>query len=227
MNRFVNIWTIIFFVISLPFALALDYPGIYKLFGVEFPGPEFEYNDILYGILAGIFLLLGALKASRRWVGLFIARQKQRFVWSAPLSKPRKQRILMYSLLEVVVLVSMAIFYFRISPILVYVGLALVIVAFEHLLHTFLGLAKNWFRVGITSKAVVSTDREVTVMYYTGLRKVSIHQQTLYMEYIKELTLHIPSDAIEQGEVENFKQHLMEQVDKEKVFFNEAFKAWK
>ncbi|MDX1446201.1 hypothetical protein [Lishizhenia sp.] len=227
MNRFVNIWTVIFFILSLPFAMALDYAGIYKLFGIEFPGPDFEYNDLIYGILAGIFLLLGALKASRRWVGLFIARQTQKFVWSAPLSKARKQRILMYSLLEVTVLVSMAVFYFMISPILIYVGLALVIVATEHLLHTFVGLGKDWFRVGITSKAVVSTDREVTVMYYTGLRKVSIHQQTLYLEYIKDLTLHIPSNAIQQGEVEAFKQHLVEQVDREKVFFNEAFKAWK
>lgn len=227
MNRFVNIWMVIFFIISLPFAMALDHAGIYKLFGVEFPGPEFEYNALIYGILAAVFLVLGALKASRRWVGMFIARQTSKFLWSAPLSKERKQRILVYSTLEIAMLIAMSIFYLRISPILLYVGLALLIVASEHFLHALLGLSKNWFRVGITKKAIVSTDREVTVMYYTGLRKVSIHQQSLYLDYIKDLTLHIPMNAIQKGEVETFKSHLKDQVNHEKVYFNEAFKQWK
>ena len=52
-------------------------------------------------------------------------------------------------------------------------GIILYVFSIEGLIFLFLGL-KNKFRVGISSKAVIVSDREVTIAYLTGLRQVTI-----------------------------------------------------
>ena len=72
--------------------------------------------------------------------------------------------------------------------------------------------------MGITSKAVVAADRDVSVLYFSGLRKVSIHQQSIYFDYIKGLQLSFPIDCMEKDQHDVFFNVLEEQVDTEKVF---------
>lgn len=226
MNKFVNIWIVIFFLVSLPPVLGLEYGGTYELFGLKLPGEEFEYNSIIYTCFAGLILVFGILKASRRWMGMRIAKQTQKFLFSVPVSKSRKNRILTYGLLETLCLFAGVYFYLRISSVTFIVAMAFLFLAIEHILHLVVGFSTNSFRVGITKKAVVSNDRDVSVMYFSGLRKVSIHQQTIYFDYIKELTLHIPVNSIAKENWNEFKVQLKEQVNPDKVFFNQAFKDY-
>ena len=72
--------------------------------------------------------------------------------------------------------------------------------------------------MGITSKAVVVADRDVSVLYFSGLRKVSIHQQSIYFDYIKGLQLSFPIDCMEKDQHDVFFNVLEEQLDTDKVF---------
>ena len=76
------------------------------------------------------------------------------------------------------------------------------------------------YRVGLSSKALIVCDREVTVVYFTGLRKVSIHQQTVFFDYIKDLQLSFPLDCIQDESKEEFFDLLEDQLDRDKVFFS-------
>ncbi|MNE92148.1 hypothetical protein D3C80_1898440 [compost metagenome] len=91
----------------------------------------------------------------------------------------------------------------------------------------FLAIAQSWFRVGITHKAVVVADREVRVLYFSGLRRVETHQQTLYFEYIEDLQLFFPINCIPEGKYDEFRTAMEERVNRDRVFFSEGFKALK
>ena len=73
------------------------------------------------------------------------------------------------------------------------------------------------YRIGLTKKALVAVDRESRVIFFSGLRKVSKHQQTLYFEYSNELVLHMPMNMIPDEEV--FMKELRQVVNPNKVFF--------
>ena len=73
------------------------------------------------------------------------------------------------------------------------------------------------FAIGLSSKAILVADREVTVIYYTGLRKVSISQQTLYFDYLESLQLSMPINVLPEQERANFVQNLEKVVDADKV----------
>jgi hypothetical protein len=78
---------------------------------------------------------------------------------------------------------------------------------------------KNNFRVGITSKAVLVSDREIILIYLAGLRKVSISQQTVYFDYIQDLQLSFPIDCVEVSERSTFFTSLEAQLDPNRVLF--------
>jgi hypothetical protein len=60
----------------------------------------------------------------------------------------------------------------------------------------------------------------VQLVYLSGLRKVSIHQQTIYFDYIKGLQMTIPVESIEPEQREAFFTVLESKVDRDKVFFS-------
>jgi hypothetical protein len=97
-------------------------------------------------------------------------------------------------------------------------ALAFLIGALDGFVFTLIGSNKNRFRIGVTAKAIVSGDRDVALVYFQGLRKISIHQDTIYFDYIKKLQLSIPLDCIPVSDRENFFKVVEEQVDLNRVF---------
>ena len=85
-----------------------------------------------------------------------------------------------------------------------------------------MGKQRDAFRVGLSSKALIVADRDVTLLYFTGLRKVSIHQQTIYFDYIKDLQLSFPLDCIQPEMKDEFFAQLKDQVNTDKVFFSKV-----
>jgi hypothetical protein len=78
----------------------------------------------------------------------------------------------------------------------------------------------HWFRIGLSSKALIVADREVTLLYFNGLRKVTIHQSSIYFDYIKGLQLSFPLDCIPEDRMDEFFQELEGSINKDKVFFS-------
>ena len=64
----------------------------------------------------------------------------------------------------------------------------------------------------------------MNVVYFSGLRKVTIHQQTIFFDYIKDLQCTFPLNCIDEKDRTNFKNSLEAQIDRDKVFFSDSVK---
>ena len=217
MNRFANSWLLLTAILIFPFAFAIGYNIDYSLFGLQVQGVEFEYKELVFGIAAGVVFLFGALKATRRWMGLRIVAEKKKFIYSDIISDERKRRVSLYGVLEIVFLLLFGGYYATLSEYSLYVGLVYFIIAAEHIVHLGLGLGRNLYRIGLTKKALVAVDRESRVLFFSGLRKISKHQQTLYFEYKNDLVMHIPMNMIPNETI--FMNELRQVVNPDKVFF--------
>jgi hypothetical protein len=219
MNRIFNIWILIVTVITFPVAIAVGKNLDFNLFGIAIQGEEFPYQDIIFTISAALIFLLGALRSSKKWIGMNVVKQVKRFKFSTPISESRRSRVLLYNLLEILFFLIFAagLFYFSWSTI--YIVLVFILISLDSIINTILGIKGRQYRVGITKNAVVMADRETKAIYFTGLKRISKHQQTLYFEYTNGLVLHFPTNLVPDDQWEHFEQTLREQVSQEKVYY--------
>lgn len=219
MNRIFNIWILFFTVLTFPVAIAVGNNLDFSLFGIKIQGEEFEYKEIVFTISAGIIFLLSALRSSKKWMGMRVVQQVKRFKFNTPISEKRKNRVLLYNIIEITFFLIFAggLLYFSTSAI--FVILVFIIVASDSSINTILGVAGKRYRIGISSKAIVMADRETKAIYFKGLKKISKHQQTLYFEYVNGLVLHFPTNLLPDEEWDKFVSTLQEQVSKDKVYY--------
>ena len=184
-------------------------------------GAELPYRDYAFLGLGLMIFLINLRRSVRRWMGLRIVNQVHKFKWNEPVSKERKQRVQVYTLLEVFVFISISYSCYHLTPEAWPPVLAFLLAACDGLFFTVIGSFRNRFRVGITAKAIVSGDRDVALVYFSGLRKISIHQDTIYFDYIKNLQLSIPLDCISIADRNTFFKALENQLDTNRVFITQ------
>lgn len=219
MNKVFNIWILIITVLTFPIAIAVGKNLDFSLFGVSIQGEEFIYKELVFSISAGLIFLLGAIRSSRKWLGMRVVQQVKRFKFSTPVSEQRKKRVLLYNTIEIIFYLVFAsgLMYFSMSAL--FVALVFIILALDSLINTILGIKGKRYRLGLTKKAVVMADRETKAIYFNGLKKISKHQQTVYFEYVNGLVLHFPTNLLPDDEWSNFASSLKEQVSPEKVYY--------
>lgn len=221
MNRFINAVLLFLFIPTLLITIfvGFDLPiRILRTSGANMPYRE----EILIGL--GLFFFIILLRRSlRRWMGMRLVSRTQKFKWNTVVSAERKKRVVVYTILEGVIMGCAGFALYTVAPEAWAPGLALGIGALDDFIFTLIGRGMNTWRIGLSSKALVIADREVVVLYFTGLRRVSIHQQSIYFDYIKGLQLSFPSDCIEDEEREAFFKVLEEQFDPERVYVS---KKW-
>ncbi|MFT6500540.1 MAG: hypothetical protein ACJASQ_000649 [Crocinitomicaceae bacterium] len=217
MNRIVN--ALLIFVLLLTAFISIyvgfDMPITFLRCTGEYLPYKFE---IFLGL--GLFVFIIVLrKAIRRWMGIRIVSRTKKFKWTQPVSLKRKKRVVTYLSLETAVMIFAGVVLYKLTPHAIFPAAAYLIGAFDNLMMI---LVKASYRVGLSSKALIVADREVIVLYFTGLRKVSIHQQTVYFDYIKDLQLTFPLDCIQEESQEEFFEALEAQLDRDKVFFSKV-----
>jgi hypothetical protein len=220
MNRSVNI---LLLVLSFP---AMFYT-IFESFDMPFLGTtidSFEYKDVIYLILAGLLFLLIARRSVARWVGVNMLRKPERFDWSAPIGNERKRQVRLYLVIESLVGLIFMITCFWLSPNSWPLQVVYGVLFLDQLV--FFLVANSWYRIGITQKALVVADREVSVLYFSGLRRVEVQQQTIFFEYIEDLQLSFPITAVSKEDFKAFRDALETKLNRDKVFFSEKFKAY-
>ncbi|MNK21366.1 hypothetical protein D3C87_396200 [compost metagenome] len=221
MNRSINILLLFFSFPAFAFIICVAFD--IHFFNIAIASLPFKFH-IFIGV-AMLLLLLIIRRSANRWVGVFMTRKPQRFLWSTPVSAERKKQVRLFLVLEAVIAFFSMMTAWLLTkeswPIAAVYGLMVL----DQLV--FLAIAQSWFRVGITHKAVVVADREVRVLYFSGLRRVETHQQTLYFEYIEDLQLFFPINCIPEGKYDEFRTAMEERVNRDRVFFSEGFKALK
>lgn len=217
MNRFINA-VLLFFTLVTAFVaiyVGFDLPfGILKTTGAEIPYVDYVFHGL------GLFLFIIVLRRSfRRWMAMRIVSRTDKFKWNRAVSKERKVRVVIYNILEFFVYLFAASALYWLTDRAWAPVVALLFAALDNLILTALNKS---YRVGLTSKAIIVADREVVVLYYTGLRKVSLHQQTIYFDYIKDLQLSFPTNCLAEDHRSEFFEILEQQVDRDKVYFSKT-----
>ena len=188
---------------------------------IKLSGHNLPYKDYIFLGMGMLILIVIIRRSIRRWMGMRIVNQVKKFKWNAEVSKERKSRVRVYLLLEALVMTFVGVALYEVCETALAPGIAFLIGALDSIIFAIAG-RNGKYRVGISSKAVIVADREVILLYFTGLRKISAHQQTTYFDYIKGLQLSFPTDCIQEEEREEFLKVLEEQIDPDRVFFSKT-----
>ena len=182
-------------------------------------GNNLPYKDYIFLGLGMLILSVILRRSIRRWMGMRIVNQVKKFKWNAPVSKERTSRVRTYLLLEALVMTFVGVALYQVSETALAPGLAFGFGALDSVIFALAG-GNGRYRVGISSKAVIVADREVILLYFTGLRKISAHQQTTYFDYIKGLQISFPTNCVQEEDKEEFLKVLEAQIDPNRVFFS-------
>lgn len=181
-------------------------------------GGQMSYSTIIFMILGVLILIVNLRRSIRRWMGMLLVFKTAKFKWNEQVGKNRTQRIIVYTLLESMVFGFVAFGLYKLTNQAWLPALAYLVPTVDNLVFLIFGLAFKGFRVGVTQKAVIMADRDVQLIYFSGLRKVSIHQDSIYFDYIEQLQLFFPLDCIDPNDRGSFFESLSDQLDKDKVF---------
>lgn len=184
-------------------------------------GNNLPYKEYIFLGMGMLILIVIIRRSIRRWMGMRIVNQVKKFKWNAEVSTERKSRVRVYLLLEALVMTFIGVALYQVTETAITPAAAFLFGALDSVVFAIAG-RNGKYRVGISSKAVIVADREVILLYFTGLRKISAHQQTTYFDYIKGLQLSFPTDCIQEEDKEEFLTILEAQIDPNRVFFSKT-----
>jgi hypothetical protein len=179
---------------------------------------QLPYRFEIFLGLGLLLLMISVRRTIRRWVGIRMVNKTDKFKWSGKISNSRRQRVIVYTTIESIIICLIGSAFIILTNEAWFPAIVMGFFGLEGLFYLLIN-AKNKFRIGLSSKAILAVDREVILLYMEGLRHVSISQQTIYFDYIKELQLSFPTDCIEESERSDFFENLKESVDRDKVLF--------
>jgi hypothetical protein len=216
MNKFINALLLFILLPTMAFSVIVGFD--LPLEFLRTTGGQIIYTFEIFLGFGLLLLIINVRRSVRRWMGMRIVNQTHKFLWNQPVSLERKKRVNVYNVLEAFVMfcVGSALYYVTSAAILP--AIAFWYATADNLIFLGIGSMKQRFRAGITKKAVVVADRDVSVLYFSGLRKVTIHQDSIYFDYIKSLQLSFPLDCIEESQRDQFFATLEAQLDPDKVF---------
>lgn len=218
MNKFINLLLLfigfptMLFTIIVGFDLPLTF--------LNTSGAQMEYKFQVFLTLGLLLMVINLRRSVRRWMGLRMVNKVDKFKWNSTMSKERVKRVNVYNLLEAAVMLCFGIGLYKVTPEAWMPMAAMVFGAADNVIFSIYGSTGKKFRYGLTSKALVVADRDVIVIYFNGLRKVSQQQQSIYFDFIKDLQLSFPIDCIKDDEREQFFRTLKETVNPDKVYFS-------
>jgi hypothetical protein len=221
MNSFINV---LLLVVTFPTMLLSVFVGFdLPIDFLNTTGANLLYRFEIFLGLGLVYAIISLRRSVRRWMGVFMTSKTAKFAWNGIISRERKQRVILYTSIESIVMGFLAFSYNYVTEQTIFISAVLVFFAIESLIFLMVNL-KNNFRVGITSKAILVSDREIILIYLAGLRKVSVSQQTVYFDYIQELQLSFPIDCVEASERTEFFASLEAQLDPNRVLFQNTTK---
>jgi hypothetical protein len=216
MNSFINV---LLLVVTFPTMLLSVFVGFdLPIDFLNTTGANLMYRFEIFLGLGLVYAIISLRRSVRRWMGVLMTSKTAKFAWNGIISGERKQRVILYTSIESIVMAFLALSYNYVSEQTIFISAVLVFFSIESFIFLIVNV-KNNFRVGITSKAILVSDREIILIYLAGLRKVSVSQQTVYFDYIQDLQLSFPIDCVEASERNAFFTSLEAQLDPNRVLF--------
>lgn len=216
MNRFYNALLLFLSIPTIFFAIYVGFD--LPLAILNSSGAIYPHSEMIFIVIGLIMATINIRRSIRRWFGVRLVAKTKEFRWNEEVTKDRIKRIWTYNILEAVVMTAVAIGLYKLTPLAWMPSIALLYCAFDNVVFSIVGTAGKMFRVGMTSKAIVAADRDVTVIYFSGLRKIEKQQDSLYFEYIDDLELNFPLNCIDEHKKEDFYLQLRSLIDHDKVY---------
>ncbi|MBW7868779.1 MAG: hypothetical protein H3C31_10680 [Brumimicrobium sp.] len=216
MNKIYNAWILIISLLTLPFAFFTGVNEVYGAWDVSLK--DYAHRDFIFALSAGLILLIGVHRSVRKWAGIRIVNQKNKFVFNAEISTARRKRVILYNTIEIVFFFLLSIVFVLFSVYASIISLVFFLFIIDNFLNTLLGIYGKKYRIGITNKAIVAVDREVIAIYFKGLKRISFCEESLVFEYVNELVLELPFENVSLEDKEQFITVLKEKVDLTKVY---------
>lgn len=219
MNKFFNVLLLVVFFPTMLLAIVVGFD--IPLTSLHTSGANITYKKEIFLVL-GVFLLLINLRRSiRRWVAMKLVNQQSKYKWSTVVSKDRIKRVYSYNFLEALVMLAGGIGVYLVTSEAWMPLVGLAFGALDGIFFAVYGANSGRFRVGLTSKALLAGDRDVVLIYFLGLRRVSFQQQTLFFDFKEEgMQFRFPIILIPEEKREEFFSELKETVDNKKVYFS-------
>ena len=187
-------------------------------------GASLPFKFQIFLSLGIIYYIIIVRRSVRRWMGVAMVSKTEKFKWNVSMGEGRRKQVFLYQWLEALIMCSGGISLYYVCPDAIAPASALWVGSLDNLIFMILGQTKKLYRIGLTSKAVVVADREVKVLYLSGLRNVTIHQQTVVFDYIKDLQMTFSLTCIPKEDQVDFKNTLESLVDRDRVFFSDDVK---
>lgn len=220
MNRFINALLLFIFLPTLLLVIVIGFDLPVQF--LHLSGANLPYKEEILTAIGLIILVINLKRTIRRWMGLRIVKNRKRFTWNVAMSSSRKSRILTYLMLEVVVFAFIGVGLYIVTPFAWMPSIGFLFVAIDNIIFAIYGGTGDRYRIGLSSKALIAADRDVNVLYFNGLREVTIHQQSIYFDYIKGLQLSFPIECIPEDRLDEFFVELEKLIDQDKVFFRRS-----
>lgn len=214
MNSFTNSVLLFFSILLIGFCIYVGYDV--QIDFLHLSGRNLPFQSYIYLGFGVLFFALLGWRSVRRWMGIYIVNKTTRFAWNTAISKKRKQRVVTYTLLEVLVMGSLTFAFYFLMESWILPGAVLLFFCLESIVFLLIG-SRNRFRVGVSSKAIIASDREVVIVYFTGLQKITLGKDSIYFDYIQELQLLFPTNCLEEDQISVFKQEVQKMIDRDKV----------
>ncbi len=216
MNKFINALLLFLLFPTMLFTIAVGFDMPIEFLRTS--GQQLPYRFEIF-LALGLFIFIILLRRTvRRWMGMRLVNQLEKFKWNQRMSQDRIKRVIVYTIMEAIVLFFVGSTLYRITNEAIFPALAFCFATVDNFIFLAYGVSLKKFRIGVTSKAIIAADREVSLVYFYGLRKISIHQQSLFFDYIKGLQLSFPVDCVPVAEKDAFFEAVEAQVDTDKVF---------
>lgn len=222
MNKITNI---VLLLVTIPIMLICIYiGGDLQIEPLRTTGGQLQHQNIIFWVSGSVVFLILIRRSLKRWTSMQILSQKTKYVWNQEVSQERKNRVVLYNILEASALLALSFVLYQTCPQGWPIALAYGIGVVDILIFTLFSYFSKTWRIGITTKALVLADREIKAIYFLGLRKIYIHQETLHFDYINDLQLHVPFGTVENKK--EFIQVLWANLNQEKVYAEESVKDY-
>jgi hypothetical protein len=216
MNRFINalLLFILFPTLALTVFVGFDLP----IESLHTTGQRMPYKQVVFLSLGLLVCAVVLRRTVRRWMGMNLVMKKSKFSWNERIGTERMKRVTVYTTMEAIVFLSVGLGLYVVTPYAWLPSLAYSLVFLDNLVFYLVGKYREGFRIGITKKALIMADRDVQLIYFSGLRKVSIHQDSIYFDYVNGLQLNFPVDTINSDKRDGFFEQLSKCIDRDRVF---------
>lgn len=210
MNKVINIFSGLILAIFTIFAMLI-------VFDLSFSTATLKGMPYTFEICLGftvIIFLMGFLRMKRKWQGAKDMKHFKGFHFVRQVAKPALNSALIYAYAEAVFIIIAIILFTimaRLEPNLMLPMVAvLAFILFEGII--FIARIMRGgisFRLGINKKAVAFFNREMNLYYYTGLKRIELHQDMINFQYKDDLNLLLPVQVIKPEDRAAFRDALI------------------